>query len=195
MKRFIAVKTVKQLKKIKKLPIVVVDIGFGQKSNKSCGVAAGKDFFVKLSFACAVCLVSKICAKYGKGVLLVLEAPLSGNFDESGNPIRRPFENNRSGWYHGAGAAVSMGALYFLERMTCKNSNIHLLEAFWTRGNNSITQDDKVATWIHNEIRRSRRRRSEVFNSHGPISKLVNGVPLVAIFKDNKLSSFQHHSR
>lgn len=109
------------------LSIITIDLGFAEKS-RSCGIASrtsdgrlGSDCF---RFGQCVEKTAAFLSSNANSVLIV-EAPLSGLLNERGNPVgRKLFEkisiDGKSVsryWYVGAGAAVSLGALFFFSRL------------------------------------------------------------------------------
>ena len=134
-------------------PVVAVDLGFARK-RASCGLARCLpgdriEDPEKLQFSEVIEKVAETFGATANGVL-ILEAPLSGAFDGThrlGNPaprgdFERPDGQTRY-WYCGAGAAICLGAIFFLwelrnvlaERGT--GCTIHLFEGFVTAGDKS----------------------------------------------------------
>ena len=109
--------------------VIAVDLGFAQSSNESCGVAVSTNGKVGrlqcVSFGKCIDDVAEV-VKSNKKVVLIIEAPLSGVFDEAKNPISRGELENKSSnssintsryWYAGAGASICLGALFFLQML------------------------------------------------------------------------------
>jgi hypothetical protein len=132
-----------QIHEVANLPAMAVDLGFG--AAKSCGLAwqvPGGDPKVKcVNFGRCVEEVAGFLSQNAESALIV-EAPLSGLFDPSGNPIgRTPFErstiNGRTSlryWYVQAGAAVGLGAMFLFTRIsqmvTLESNVVNLFEGF-----------------------------------------------------------------
>lgn len=114
--------------------VVAVDLGFAN-AKKSCGVAwlqDGKIQSAALDFGGCIDKVSKIIEVHKKTVLII-EAPLSGSFDEKGNPMSRgnfekkspdPAMKTSRYWYTGAGASICLGATFFLRMLNAKMLNL-----------------------------------------------------------------------
>ncbi len=127
------------------LPTIAVDLGFAGRNTRSCGLAwttsDGELRIERANFAQCVEKVAAFLSNNARSVLVV-EAPLSGLFDSSGNPKGRvPFERAEVGgktdtryWYVGAGAAVGLGAAFFfsqLPRRALSESNVvSVIEGF-----------------------------------------------------------------
>ncbi len=119
------------LEDLRKSTVVSVDLGFSVKS-KSTGVAwrtaKGKQPAPsKLTFEKAIKRVAQLFDSEAAAVL-ILEAPLSAQFNADGNPAARlPFEqiydvqkkkNVNRFWYIGPGASTLIAAMFFLRRLT-----------------------------------------------------------------------------
>ena len=135
------------------LPTVAIDIGCSGR-NRSTGYDDGVGGAKNLRFNEAI----KATAEFFRdreSQVLILEAPLSGIFDEAGNHVARgDFERIPSprGWYYGAGASTCLGALFFLRRLMQllhrSKGKIHLLEGF-------VSRDDLVS---HERVARALRQ-------------------------------------
>jgi ribonuclease HI len=132
-------------------PVIAIDLGFSEKA-ATCGVAwrsdAAKTEIRATTFAECVSLVAELIRRGPAGeVALILEAPLSGCFNAEGNPIARDFDAKRGdgrslesgrGWYYGAGASVTLAAVFFLRRLrdalaaTDADVTVSLFEGFVT---------------------------------------------------------------
>jgi len=93
-----------------------IDIGFSNR-RKSCGLLIHNEHPKCLHFnqACAAILDYIAIAK--RPINLVIEAPLSVAFDQSGNPTGRKIEKQRAEtryWYVGAGCAMMVSAMYLV---------------------------------------------------------------------------------
>ncbi len=131
------------LPSLQQLPILAADIGFG--AAKSFGVAANRpgsaDPPTCFNFGDGVRAVAEFVTAHWESVLIV-EAPLSGLFDQTGNPRPRPFERRKEdgksqtrAWYMQAGAAVALGALMLFRELQLQVSHprtLHVLEGFVT---------------------------------------------------------------
>jgi len=157
----------------KRPDLVVVDLGFSEKL-RSCGFLGPGDKAraERLSFGEMLEKVAATLAE-NRGAILVIEAPLSGRFDKKGNPCpREPFEREPKpakpatkkktrahptrGWYHGAGAAVALGAQRLLSELRgdprLEKRTVYLAEAFLTRVDGAL-RDDAAAALIHKKFR------------------------------------------
>jgi hypothetical protein len=111
------------------LPIMAVDLGFAGKKTRSCGLAwkarGGECQTEVTTFGRCVEHVARFVSENPNSALIV-EAPLSGLFDSSGNPKGRlPFEKSCvSGeartryWYVQSGAAVGLGAVFLFANLS-----------------------------------------------------------------------------
>jgi hypothetical protein len=134
-------------------PVIAVDLGFARK-RASCGLAwclAGDSTADSqtLQFSGAIKKVAETFAATANGAL-ILEAPLSGAFDGTqglGNPTKRgnferPSRKVRY-WYCGAGAAICLGAMFFLWKLrnllehSGTERTIHLFKGFVTASSKS----------------------------------------------------------
>jgi hypothetical protein len=142
-------------------PVIAIDLGFS-KSRKSCGIAwkdnTGKPKADNFKFSEALGKVHTIISNSKNNTaVLIIEAPLSGNFDEQGNPVSRgdfekPNKKNHE-WYLRAGAAMALAAIFFLKKLSDnlinKHLQIHLYEGFFT-GKSKPKQHKKVAEKLLN---------------------------------------------
>lgn len=132
--------------------MICVDIGFSRNS-KSTGVAwqlpSGDESSENLTFGQAITRCVELLQS-ARTANLLIEAPLSGVFDEEGNPQPRgSFEVSvspegktlRRYWYSGPGASTCLAASYFLRKLDSqlRNSskmngslNVLLFEGFVT---------------------------------------------------------------
>lgn len=102
-------------------PIAAVDLGFG--ASKTCGIATRgvDDKPIPLqSFGGCLDHIAKL-ANGGRIEALIVEAPLSGVFNNIGDPQwREPFERkktNRRYWYIQPGSTVCLAAIAFFSRL------------------------------------------------------------------------------
>jgi hypothetical protein len=130
--------------------VVAVDLGFSEKA-RSCGVAWRRGDASPetraLRFGECVGHLERLVANSDRSEMaLIIEAPLSSRFDAERNPIPRHFEETPGqrvwsergrGWYHGGGAVVALGALFFLfrlrESLALRDTTIVIFEGFVTR--------------------------------------------------------------
>jgi hypothetical protein len=122
-----------------------IDLGFG--ASKSCGIVVRRmDDSPKpilLSFGGCVTHVASLISE-GTISSLIVEAPLSGIFNEDGDPQWRcPFERQpgsdktlRRYWYTQPGSTVCLAAIAFFSRLSqaippCEKS-VHVFEGFFT---------------------------------------------------------------
>ena len=140
--------TSKEIATAKRGVIVAVDLGFS-KASKSTGIATlspGKKVLVeKQTFANSIESVAKLFIEASPNTL-ILEAPLSSQFNFDGNPSPRQFETRKDlasgkvksrAWYIHAGAATLLAAMFFLRRLRKKlndsfEGNIFVYEGFHT---------------------------------------------------------------
>jgi hypothetical protein len=114
-------------------PVIAVDLGFARAS-KSCGIAWNipNDKNGSNSLAFGAC-IEKVCEllKPHNYSALILEAPLSGMFSATGNPIKRgDFESQLTTkgstkiryWYSGPGAATCLAAVFVCRQLKKKLS-------------------------------------------------------------------------
>jgi len=130
--------------------IIALDIGFS-KNKKSCGLKIGGDGAKEYTFGEAVnevkkALCKKSLCKKPKNVCLIIEAPLSVAM-KGGNPVGRCFEKKGGKtryWYVGAGAAVALAAVRFINELkNCgSKARIHLFEGFLSFKNGNSTNED-----------------------------------------------------
>lgn len=134
-----------EIREIADSPAMAVDLGFARKEKRSCGlvrwVPNDEPQPQCVSFGQCVEDVAEFLSENTNAILIV-EAPLSGLFDSSGNPKGRvPFEKASIDgktitryWYVGAGAAVGLGAIFLfshLSRLVMPESNvINVVEGF-----------------------------------------------------------------
>ena len=124
------------VEELAKSTVVSVDLGFSEKS-KSTGVAwrtakGEQPAPSRLTFEQAIKRVVKLFDSEASAVL-ILEAPLSAQFNADGNPAARlPFEqiydvqkkkNVNRFWYIGPGASTLIAAMFFLRRLTSMLAN------------------------------------------------------------------------
>jgi hypothetical protein len=157
---------------LRKLPTLAIDLGFAEKST-SCGLSEHQQGY---RFADAVTETAAWLSRQTNEAVLILEAPLSGSFDTSGNPCARGrFEThhdsgNSSGrrWQSGAGASMALAALHFLRLISeaAKNTDlvVHLVEGFCSRYGDKKPSDTAVA----NELLKLWKTGEELIKVTGP---------------------------
>jgi hypothetical protein len=130
--------------------VVAIDLGFS-KSRSSCGVAwqdgtCSKMRVENFMFGEALEKVREIISEHKeKESILIIEAPLSGVFSRSGNPVERGYFEKRNRnqavsanryWYSGPGAATCLAAVFFLRELSAvlsqKCRKVYLYEGFLT---------------------------------------------------------------
>lgn len=133
----------RDLPRLKKLPIVAIDIGFSKR--KTCGVAFKEDIQTGLVLSCTVHFggaieeVLRLIQNHSE-VTCIIEAPLSGLLNSEGNPICRKFEFEKKNsqirlrpWYTQAGPAVTLATIIFLrevQKHIPKSHALYLIEGF-----------------------------------------------------------------
>lgn len=143
--------------------VLAVDLGFARSSNTSCGVVLSQGGKIEepqtVSFGNCINYVVKVIQN-NKKVVLIIEAPLSGVFDEAMNPLSRgDFENKSTNpniktsrhWYTGAGASICLGAIFFLRMLHDKlqavkgeeDLEVVLYEGFVTFKEKSVSKKAK----------------------------------------------------
>lgn len=162
-----------EIHEISEQPIVAVDLGFAN-SKKSCGIAFQETRreecrVESLDFGQCVESTVKFLLENTDSVLIV-EAPLSGLFDSTGNPKGRlPFEKAEGKtryWYAGPGAAVGLGAIFFFthlsERVNSSSSiTASVIEGFVSFKTRS-SDDREDARALLKDFRNSREKTYEV---------------------------------
>jgi len=136
------VPTIHDLDAAARRPTVAIDVGFGNSSTS--GIAFSRapnespitiDSSRKTGFGECTDAIADL-ADGESAFNLILEAPLSGTFDENENPCGRlPFEKQNGAtryWYLQAGANVGLGAAFLLRNLSRHpaKSTIHLFEGF-----------------------------------------------------------------
>ena len=139
---------------------MAVDLGFG--ASKSCGLAwqqlpDGETHVRHVNFGRCVETVADFLSDNVDSCLIV-EAPLSGLFDSSGNPTGRlPFESaivdgrtKSRYWYMQGGAVVGLSAMFLLSRVsrlvTLESNTVNLVEGFVSfKTRRSDDTDDALA--------------------------------------------------
>jgi hypothetical protein len=143
--------------------VIAVDLGFAE-NDESCGVAwrrPGRNGGeMELSFGDCLSFVAELVASVPDVAALIVEAPLSGCFNDMGNPIAREYDskwNGKSlesgrGWYYGAGGAVALGAIFFLRRLreltVIRPATIVLFEGFVSFKHQRTTHVDDARTLL-----------------------------------------------
>lgn len=123
-------------------PTVAVDVGFGNSSTSGIVFSkAPNESPTPIHNSCTTgfgeCADSILDLTDGEPEFnLILEAPLSGTFDQAGNPCGRlPFEKQNGAtryWYLQAGANVGLGAAFLLRNLSrrLETGTVHLFEGF-----------------------------------------------------------------
>lgn len=117
---------------------IVLDVGFAKSGTASSGLGIGTADPVNMTFADARVRIIQCIIDAGRPLNLVIEAPLSVAFDINGNPIGRRFEKREGSgiryWYLGAGATISIAALYLLHDLMHQEieAEVRLFEGFAT---------------------------------------------------------------
>jgi len=136
------VPTVHELDAASRRPTVAVDVGFGNSSTSGIVFSkAPNESPTPIDNSCTTGFgkCARAIVKFAEGESefnLILEAPLSGTFDGSGNPCGRlPFEKQNGAtryWYLQAGANVGLGAAFLLRNLSrrLETSTVHLFEGF-----------------------------------------------------------------
>jgi len=134
--------------RLRGLPSMAIDLGFSGKYD-SCGVATFPEDTEVVGIWNYGTLLDRVrswIGRNGSEVVLIVEAPLSGGFDEAGNPLPRgDFErvhsqtgrSSRRYWNVAAGASMALAAIHFcrrlLDSMSSDQVTVHLLEGFASR--------------------------------------------------------------
>jgi hypothetical protein len=110
-----------------------LNIGFSGK--ETCGLVIGDGTPQELSYADATKTIVALAGIGLSSVSLVIQAPLSVGFDAYGNPSGRACElhDGQEGyWYVGAGAIVTIAAMYMMSRfdLAFKGKELVLYEGF-----------------------------------------------------------------
>lgn len=156
---------------IRNAPAVAVDIGFSKAGGHSTGFATDSpDYAIKrvktkvdvriwhenLSFAEAIQQTASVFRRWlpEHPAVLIVEAPLSENFDGDGNPKHRGAFEVSTPWYHRAGALTALAGCYFLKKLAEAlddvERTIHLVEGFVTgrdSGNHRVVAKNLLSTW------------------------------------------------
>jgi hypothetical protein len=109
---------------------IFIDLGFAQKSNRSCGLLVGDAVPICVSFGQAREIISQHIKRSTSLVNLVIEAPLSVCFDSSGNPKGRKIENSANYWYQRAGCVVMVAAMYLIRDLAGAAGTVRVFEGF-----------------------------------------------------------------
>jgi hypothetical protein len=156
---------------LRKAPAAAVDIGFSKAEGHSTGFATDSpDYGCKrtktriddgiwhenFSFAEAIEQTASVFRRWQPEHLavLIVEAPLSENFDREGNPKHRGTFEVSTPWYHRAGALTALAGCYFLKKLAealdGSERTIHLVEGFVTgraSGNHRLVARNLLSTW------------------------------------------------
>jgi len=130
--------------------IIALDIGFS-KNRKTCGLVIELNGEIEYADNCKFSEVVKKTTEYIQehddvDVCLIIEAPLSVAMKD-GNPVGRCFEKKDEKtryWYVGAGAAVALAAVRFINELkNCESkARIHLFEGFLSFKDKDITHEE-----------------------------------------------------
>jgi len=145
----------KDLESAQHFPCLAIDLGFSERG-QTCGMSNSTS---DSTFAHTVQAVGNWISDHRHGeVVLILEAPLSASFAESGNPTPRgQFEthdsrtnsSSRRVWYENAGAGMSLSAVHFLREVALTSCDfeiwIHVLEGFCSRYGSPAPDNHVVA--------------------------------------------------
>jgi hypothetical protein len=154
----IPVSATNQLADLRNLPVVAIDLGFSG-SMASCGLAFRKSRGTEIELknyqynACIQKTAELIASNVNS--VLILEAPLSAAFNSKGNPQSRgDFEGKPKPrwWSLGAGAVMSLAALYFLKelcQLVDKDTCCNLIEGFVT-GEDSVDHAEVAKSLLNN---------------------------------------------
>lgn len=127
--------------------IIAVDLGFAMDSNESCGVTIFQKNEVTAkpySFGNLICQIYSTLTEENAGkIALIIEAPLSVQFDEFRSPEARSFESGDQTsreWYNGSGLRMHAAAAILLKELqkkkvfktNSKDIDVDLYEAFIT---------------------------------------------------------------
>jgi len=97
-----------------------VDVGFSSKS-RSCALLSGEGEPIELTFSQTKAHLVELAAASTRPLNIVLEAPLSVAFAQTGNPVGRSVEL-RDGksryWYVGLGCSVLVAATYLVRAIS-----------------------------------------------------------------------------
>jgi hypothetical protein len=148
---------------------IFLDIGFSSK-NRSCGLLAREGDPRCLTFAEAKAEVKMFVAKSAVSNL-VIEAPLSVCFDQSGNPSGRSIEIEGSKpryWYTGPGCAVMVASMYLLRDLECatKKATIRLFEGFVSFKSEKPSGHQADVLALRSVVRDPRKFHDSLFEAH-----------------------------
>jgi hypothetical protein len=180
---------------------VALDLGYAGSGTESCGIAwkiLDEDNEKEMSFGEAVKKVAQILkdTPRGKRPLLIVEAPLSTRHLDGCPAFRGRFEEPREkvsakgnvyyqafGWYHGAGAATTLGATRFireLAKLLQESQVVYLAEAFLSDKKGKTAHADDAAK-IRDEFWNG--KAEDVFSDNTePLIDCVQGIPCVRVF-------------
>lgn len=114
---------------------IIVDIGFAGDRKRSCGLSIGNEEPVELTFSECCERISQNILESSGPINLLVEAPLSVAFSQSGNPTGRAMEKRGSQtryWYVGLGCAVLVASQFLISRIlkSCESKDVRLFEGF-----------------------------------------------------------------
>lgn len=156
---FIPVESFAQFQSLGGLPLAAVDMGFsGKTASTGFAFLAQGDKLTSESRTFAGCVESVAeHSRRHQELALVIEAPLSAAFNTNGNPqARGNFESRPKPrwWSLGAGACMSLAALFFLKRLAealPRGTTIYLIEGFVV-GENSGSDTEVAEALIQSAI-------------------------------------------
>jgi hypothetical protein len=108
-----------------------LDVGFSSKE-RTCGLLFGEESPKCVTFAQAKAKIIQRAAD-ASGFNLVIEAPLSVCFNDSGNPTPRKIEiegGQSRRWYTGTACVVMVASTYLLRELWETKTSIRLFEGF-----------------------------------------------------------------
>lgn len=194
---------IREAEQTHKYELVVIDLGYARYPVKSCGLAwqssSGQTQTINVCFGVGVEQIGERIIEIQpiKTPLLVIEAPLSMRF-KKGCPVRRgtfegPLKKKSKngngyemslGWYHGAGATVTLSAARLLQQLSKKlaghDRNIYLAEAFLSAKNGTKTSHAKDANCILSKFWNG---EPDPLQTEGlePLTELFTGIPCVRV--------------
>ena len=138
---------------------IFLDIGFANKAN-SCGLLFGDGNPVGVTFNEATKSICNYIQRSQVPINLVIEAPLSVSFDNSGNPKGRSIEkqNNKTRyWYVSLGCTVMVAALYLVKAIydSQPRNEVRLFEGFVSFKDSNEKSDHSKDVLLLRDIVRS----------------------------------------
>ena len=128
---------------------ILLDVGFaGRQATGAFGKTMGlrlpqNSYSGEVTWANGVKKIVDLCSSNNGELNLMLEAPLSASFDETGNPAPRKFEKRGTStryWYLQGGVVTLLSSAYLISELVKKSKcKLHLYEAF-------VSFKDKIQT-------------------------------------------------